>query len=502
MADTLAAIGYEVPPVSLDYTARDYAAVLAELVRRGQQVMPEWVARGEGDFILMLAEILAASTDLNNLYVDRVVAESVLATATTRGAILALAEQVGYITHGTIASTATVTLRSAVGGPAVLVPKGTVLISDFIEEIDQPVPFETIADVTVPANNATATVSVIQGMTLDRYQAGEGAGRAGHTIKIPKTNVIEGSVRVWVEAPHADIEWVRATRLVDAGPEDRVFLIRLNSDDTSTVIFGSGTNGYIPELGAKIYLSYRIGMGKAGNIPAGKITGITSQNVSGVRVDFDASGVPISTAAIGGSDAESDDEIRRNAPKAFAAQGRAVTAEDFSRLSLEVPGVSAAKAVSLRAGNVSVFVAGPDRTAPNSTLLDSVLVRLRAASSIGTSIAVAGPTYVSVNFGTVANPLRIFIAPGWRDTLVKASVQTALANLFKSADVSFGTRVTLNQVYIALGSLPGVINVNIPMMARSDAPQTGADDAVMADYEMPVLGAVELATTGGVITPV
>jgi uncharacterized phage protein gp47/JayE len=502
VADTLAEIGYEVPAVSLDYTARDYAAVLAELVRRGQQVMPEWVARGEGDFIMMLAEIMAASTDFNNLYIDRAVAESVLATATTRGAILALAEQVGYITHGTIASTATVTLRSAVGGPAVLVPKGTVLISDYVEELDSPIPFETVADVTIPANGTTGTVSVVQGRTVPPYQAGEGTSRAGYTIKIPHTGVIEGSVRVWVQAPHADIEWVRVNRLVDAGPEDRIFLTRLNSDNTTTVVFGSGTNGYIPELGAVIQLSYRIGVGKAGNIPAGKITGITSSDISGVRVDFDASGVPIATAAIGGSDAESNDEIRRNAPKAFAAQGRAVTAEDYARLSLEVPGVSASKAVSLRAGNVSVFLAGPDRTTPNATLLDSVYARLKAAASIGTSIAVAGPTFVSVNFGTVANPLRIFIAPGWRDTLVKASVQTALQNLFKSADVSFGSRVTLNQVYIALGSLPGVINVNIPVMARADAPQTGADDAVMADYEMPVLGAVELATTGGVITPV
>jgi hypothetical protein len=501
VADTLVDINYEVPAISLDYTARDYAAVLAELVRRGQQVMPEWVARGEGDFILMLAEIMASSTDLNNLYIDRVVAESVLATATTRGAILALAEQIGYITHGTIPSTATVTLETSTGSPAVTVPKNTVFISDYVAELDTPVPFETAAEVVVPANGGTIDVSVIQGRTIPSFQAGFGAGRAGHSVQIPQVGVIDGSVRVWVESLHADIEWVRVSRLSDAAPEDRVFLVRLNGDDTMTVIFGSGTNGYVPELGAKIYLSYRVGVGRNGNIPAQKITSLVSPNLTGVRVSFDSNGHPLSTAAIGGSDAESNDEIRRNAPRAFAAQGRAVTDADFARVSLEVPGVSAARAVSQRTGNVTVFVAGPDRTTPNTALLDTVYARLNAACVIGTAIAVAGPTFIPVNFGTEVNPLRIFVAPGWRDTMVKASVQTALANLFKSGDVTFGSRITLNRVYIALGSLPGVINVNIPIMARDDAPQTGADDAVLAAYEMPVLGDVVLATTGGVITP-
>ncbi|GAA2322227.1 hypothetical protein GCM10010149_89220 [Nonomuraea roseoviolacea subsp. roseoviolacea] len=501
MADTLGELGYEVPTVSLDYSARDYAAVLAELVRRGQQVMPEWVARGEGDFILMLAELMASSTDLNNLYIDRAVAESVLATATTRDAVLALAEQIGYIVHGSIASKGTISFVTDTGGAAVTVPKGTVLVSDYVEELDGPIVFETDAAVTVPANGGTTSVAITQGRTVSAYEAGEGTGRAGHFLHIPHQGVVEGSVRVWVQAPHADIEWVRVNRLIEAGPQDRAFLVRLHADDTCSVIFGSGTNGYVPELGAKIYLSYRVGVGKAGNVPAGKVTSIVSSNLQGVRILYDAAGVPQSTATTGGSDPESNDEIRRNAPRAFAAQGRAVTADDYARLALEVPGVSAAKAVSLRTGNVTVFITGPDRTVPNTALLDAVYARLKAAASIGTAIAVSGPTFVPVNFGTVANPLRIFVAPGWRDVQVKASVQTALANLFKAADMTFGTRVTLSKIYTALASIPGVININIPVMARSDAPQTGADDAVLADFEMPVLGTTQLATTGGVITP-
>ena len=182
MADTLEQIGYEVPAVSLDYTARDYPAVLAELIRRGQQVMPEWVARGEGDFIIMLAEIVASGADLNNLYIDRAVAESVLATATSRKSILSLAEQIGYIVHGSIAATATVTLATDFNGPAVQVPRGTVLVSDYIEELDGPIPFETDEAVTVPASGGTLEVAVSQGRTVPTYEASEGTGVAGHLV--------------------------------------------------------------------------------------------------------------------------------------------------------------------------------------------------------------------------------------------------------------------------------------------------------------------------------
>lgn len=499
--DVLQEIGYTVPEVHLDYTARDFDAVLSELIRRGRQVMPEWVAKGEGDFIIMLAELMAASTDLNNYYIDRVIAESVLATATQRVSVLNLAEQLGYIAHGTIASTATVTLTTDIGGPDVTVPRGTVLVTDYVEEIDGPVVFEVAEEVIVPGNEGTQDVTVVQGRTVPRYEAGEGTGQPSQTITLPSQGIIEGSVRVWVQAPHADIEWVRVNRLVNAGPTDRAFTTRLLPNGNTIIIFGSGVNGYIPELGAKIYVSYRVGVGAAGNVPAGKITTLVSDTLTGVRVAFDSSGVALSTAALGGSDAESTDEIRRNAPLAFAAQGRCVTAEDFSRLALEVPGVSAAAAISRRAGTVTVVIAGPDRTQPNAELLDAVYDRLSSAAVIGTSISVVGPSIVPVNFGTAQNPLRVFVAPGWRDIHVKTAVETALANLFKDASVTIGTRITLSHVYTSLASIPGVININIPVMARADAPQVGADDAVMAPNELPVLGTVEITTVGGVITP-
>lgn|GEM_PF-4269141 len=504
MADTtLQEIGYDPGLISLDYTARDYPAVLAELVRRAQQVIPEWTARGEGDFVLMIAEILATSTDLANYYIDRVLAESTLATATSREQILALAEQLGYITHGAIPSKATVTVQTDLNGPDVTITKGTQFISDYIPEIDGPVIFEADEDIVVPGNGGTAEVPVTQGQTVQPYLAGHGSGEPWFQLLLPHQKVIEGSIRVWVQGPHANIEWSRINRIIQAAPNEQVFEVRLRADGTTVVRFGTGANGAIPELGAEIYLSYRVGVGKHGNLPAGKIRHIALPSPqAGVSVAMDSSNQPLSTAAIGGADPESNAEIRRNAPQAFAAQHRAVTLEDFERLALQVPGVSAANAVSARTSSVTVYVAGPDRTIPNQALLESVQAHLSAHAVAGVTVSANAPQQVAVNFGTQQDPLRVYVAPGWRDIQVAETVKTELANIFKSEDVTLGSRITLSTIYTRLSQLPGVINISIPVMARADAPQSGADDAVMEPHELPVLGNVELITVGGVITPV
>ncbi|WP_157247812.1 baseplate J/gp47 family protein [Nonomuraea typhae] len=488
--------------VSLDYTARDFDAIVAELLRQAEQVMPEWTSRGEGDPGMMLVRLKAYAAELNNYYIDRAVGESVLATATTRAAVLALAEQVGYITHGTIPATGSITFATDPGGPAVTVPKGTQLLSDYVAAVDQPVTFETDADLLVPAAGGTAVAAITQGVTIAPFEAGSGTGSSGQSLVLATPGVIEGSVRIWVEAPHANIEWIRKSRLIQAAPTERVFTTRLRADGATIVMFGNGANGAIPELGATIYASYRVGVGKAGNLPASKILHLATSGLIGVQIATDASGKPISTATTGGADPEGNDEIRRNAPQAFAAQYRCVTKDDFSRAALEVPGVSAANTVAARPQSVTVFVTGPDRTTPNAQLLDTATAHLNARALAGTVVSVQGPTFVPVNFGTDALPVKVWVAPGWRDIHVKAAVQAALAGLFKDDAVTFGVRVTLSQVYSAVATLSGVLNVNIPVMARADTAQSGADDAVMALFEMPVLGTVKIVTSGGVIAPV
>jgi uncharacterized phage protein gp47/JayE len=78
-------------------------------------------------------------------------------------------------------------------------------------------------------------------------------------------------------------------------------------------------------------------------------------------------------------------------------------------------------------------------------------------------------------------------------------VQQALKNMLSFANVDFGMRLTLSDFYKAILAVDGVRYVDIPMVARADAAQTGTADVVFRAWEIPKVGNISNITmTGGI----
>lgn len=489
------------PPI--DYTAADYPQIRADVLRRAETLFPEWTSRSEADFGVMLAELFSHTADLNNYAIDRLLREAFLPTATTRQSVLLLADMLGYIPHGTIAATGTITLTTDPSrSSAVVVPAGTQFSSAYVEAVDSPITFETVEDVTVPGGGGTATVGIAEGQTRTLLEIGVSDGMANQRMVIPQTNIIDGSIKIHVETIDGQIPWTTLPRLLFAGASDEVYACRPNADHTVTVIFGDGVSGAIPPLGARIFATYRHGVGEAGNLVAGKIGYLSSPTpeLAGLTVAVDGAGNPVSSATTGGSGPEPLDTIRRNAAIAFSAYGRAVTTADYARIALTVPGVTHANAVSAVSSSVTVYLAGPARSTPTPDLIAAAKEQLTAAAMGGVTVTVQGHTKVGVNFGSAPNPLRLTVGPHQRNLVVESQVKTTLTNLLRSPDLGFGSRLTVGAVYNALVAIPGVVNITVPLMARADAPQVGVDDIVFAPFELPDIGSIAITTTGGITT--
>ncbi|TKK84688.1 hypothetical protein FDA94_29175 [Herbidospora galbida] len=483
--------------IPVDYTAADYADIRADVLRRAERLIPEWTSRSEADFGVVMAELFAHTADLNNYGIDRLLRESFLPTASTLTNVLLLAEMLGYIPHGPVPAQGQITLVSDPGGPEVEIPAGTVFVSDYIDAIDQPIYYETVETVTVPADGAELDVDIVEGRTVVKAEIGMSTGQQAQRIVIPQQRILHGSVRIYVQDEHADLEWLWIPRLTYASGSDLVFTSRPDASGATIISFGDGVTGAVPPLGAKIYATYRVGLGGAGNLPAGSLPVISSP-VSGVTIQVDSAGKPMVTALDGGADRESIEEIRRNAALAYSAYGRAVTTADFAKIALTVPGVVAANAISSVASSVIVYIAGPGRTVPADELVVSVIDQLASASAAGTRVTVSGPTIISVNFGSVSTPMRLTVAPTYRRSVVETLVRTQLNTIVASADNAFGSRISVGEVYGALAAIPGVVNVTIPVMARADSPQTGVADIVLQPWEIPVMGTATIETVGGV----
>ncbi|MFI6512969.1 baseplate J/gp47 family protein [Streptosporangium sp. NPDC050855] len=483
--------------VPIDYTSADYQEIKTDLLRHADIILPEWTSRSEADFGVVLAELFSHSADLLNYSIDRLLAESYLPTATTMQAVMTIADVLGYVSHSNVAAVGTVTLITDADGPAVVVPAGTAFSSRYLEAIDGVLRFESTQEVTVPAAGGTAVVPVAEGRTTTKMLLGVSDGTELQKFEIPNRGVIDGSVRVHVEAPYADLEWTYVARLIYSAPHDPVFTIRPDPEGSVSLLFGDGVNGEIPPLGSRVYATFRSGEGRNGNLGAGHIWTM-SDGIDGVTLATTPAGVPISTAMTGGGDREDIEEIRRNASLAYAAFGRAITLDDYSKIALTVPGVSAANAVSNVSSSVVVYIAGPGRTTPSVDLINAVTAQLTASSAAGVRVNVQGPTIIKINFGSVTTPMQLTVAPTYRRFQVETSVRNTLTSLVNSPDNGFGSKITIGEVYGALTAIPGVVNITIPVLARHDAAQTVLADAVMAAYELPQLGTITMATTGGV----
>ncbi|MER5754298.1 baseplate J/gp47 family protein [Streptomyces sp. NPDC002088] len=484
---------------AIDYTSRDYEGFKASLLDYAARAFPQWVPSSEGDFGVVLVELFAYLGDSLSYYGDRLQQEAFLPTATQRLSLLQIADLLGYVPSNGVPASGTVTFQTSNPGPAVTVPAGTQVVTDYIESIDSPVTYETDQDVTVPLNGGTATVSVTQGVTRTQVNFGTSSGLPVQEFRLPDVPVIGGTVRVLVDDVTTLTEWTYIDYLVDADPTDKVFTTFLDDSGAAWVRFGDNINGAIPTTNLTLYATYRVGGGVVGNVNAGVVNAIADAALPGVTVAQDSDGTAISSAMSGGADPETNDQIRANAPRIFRTQDRCVTLADFSDLALIIPGIVRAKAVASTYTSISVFVIGSDGGTPSTTTLQNVQSTLQAKALAGTTVTVSGPTVVRLNVGKSSAKISIECWPRYSRAAVLYDVQQALKTMLSFANVDFGMRLTLSDFYKTLLAVDGVRYVDIPMIARADAAQTGTADIVMRAWEIPTVGDItNITMTGGI----
>jgi hypothetical protein len=128
------------------------------------------------------------------------------------------------------------------------------------------------------------------------------------------------------------ILWTEVPSFFGRGPQDEVYTIRQNEANESIITFGDGfTGARLPRGVGNVTATYRNGSGAA-KPPANSITQI-ARAVPGLRQ------VANPVGAGGGSDADSVDDLRSNAPASSLLLGRAVSLADFEALAREFGGV-------------------------------------------------------------------------------------------------------------------------------------------------------------------
>jgi Baseplate J-like protein len=237
-------------------------------------------------------------------------------------------------------------------------------------------------------------------------------------------------------------------------------IVDYDGSGASTIRFGDGIFGNIPDNGALFRMRYRIGAGAAGNVAADSI----------ITVDPSAA-VPIVSVtnpfpATGGADEEPAETVRRRAPQAFrAVQYRAVRPEDYVAAAETLPWVQAAGTAFRWTGSwLTVFTTadprGTDVLAPEqrAQLID-LLNRYRLAGYESYS---PPPRYAPLDLtivvcacsdafrGDVAEYVLAALAPG---------VVAGRTGFFDPDNFRFGDPLERSRLEAAIQSAPGVAGV-------------------------------------------
>jgi len=231
--------------------------------------------------------------------------------------------------------------------------------------------------------------------------------------------------------------------------------------DGSTIRFGNDVFGACPDDQDLFQVSYRTGLGAAGNVAADSITLIDPAApgiLTGARNPF---------AVTNGADEETASHIQRFAPQAFrAVQYRAVLASDYEAAAETLPWVEKAGACFRWTGSwMTVFTAADPHgglaiSTDEEIQLVELLNRYRLA---GYESYAPPPDYVSLDLR-----VEVCAQSGWLDGDVEAGVLNVLsgancpcgpAGFFFADRFTFGTPLYRSRLEAAIQGAPGVLGV-------------------------------------------
>lgn len=402
-----------------------------------------------------------------------------IGTAQTRKNVEAHARNLGYPVKALASSGCNVTLAFAGESRTRTIGANSLVLSAEGQD-GAAVYFTNPSSLMVGANVTTCTLGVVDG--IPKTINAVGVGRPFQSVAIQGSSATLFSVKV------DGVDYDRTPSLADAGAEDLVFAIEVIDDNLSLVVFGDGTNGSMPAIGAKIVIGARIGGGTRGNIEANTITTV----VSFANTESWAIKVTANTAATGGADRESLDKIRFLAPRYRRAYDRVCTLADARTFAESIAGVARAHAFLLgRSLHVVIVPNGGGN--PSSGLLSTVSTAISTRLIMGYGVTVSGPTYRPVNI-TVTGVVRA----GFVDSDVSAAVRQSIIDAFSPLLHVDATRYTRNfGVPLNLSDIESAITANGSLKPGFSIVASPTFPVVCLPNQIPSAGTITVNVTGG-----
>ena len=252
-----------------------------------------------------------------------------------------------------------------------------------------------------------------------------------------------------------NILWKNVSSLNYLTSDDEAYIIRIDDDGKSHVIFGDGVNGKVPPTGLEnITAKYRVGSGMDGIVQDNKISLLKNR-------PFGVKSVSNPTPSTGAEDQEKLEDARKNATKRILTMDRIVSLKDVEHYASAFPGIGKAKSIwfwnaEKQMVHLTVASASGQPIEMNSKLYSSLKESINTYKDplISIKIDTFRPKFFDVVTGITIDERMEF-------DKVSESVKESLVDKFSFAKRDFGQHVTISEVISTIQDVNGVKAVDI-----------------------------------------
>lgn len=388
----------------------------------------------EGAGLSVLLDILAYNTHYNAYYMNMLANEAFLDSALLRNSVVSHAKRYGYTPRSFTAPVAkinfTVNSLSATPGSLTL-PKGYIFLSNLID--NKSYNFITLEDTTVTKtgnNFVFSNISIYEGTLVNYNFTQNDNTNPKQLFVIPDSNVDTSTLKVTVRQSSSNLTstvYNLNTDVLTVDAESEVYYLQEGQNGKFEIYFGDNILGKKVPDGGIVTLNYLVTSGGASNKANNFIATVPVNSYS----NFIVSSV---SAASGGSEKETVDQIKFAAPLQFTSQNRAVTKNDYIKLIQQK--YPQFEAVNVWGGEENdppiygkVFIAAKPRLGFEVTDAQKEFVKEQIIKPI--SVLTVTPEIVDVDYNYIKLISKVYYDPTKTISNVnnlKTSVQTKIEN--------------------------------------------------------------------------
>ena len=427
----------------------------------------------EGSNLSILINILAYNSYSTAYNTNMAVNETFIDSATLRENVVSLARNIGYVPRSSRAARALVAIdvsnldsnTETVSVQAGIVANGSSNDSSFLFSIPEEITFP------VTDSEATANIEIYQGQYIKNTFVVD-QSQPNQRFVIPNNNVDTSTIKIKVKNNSSDnttTDYNLVDNIVGVTSTSNIYLIQETSDEKYEVLFGDGIFGKKLSSGNIIEIGYIKTNGKAGN-------GVKQFNFAGTFKDQDGateSGFNAVLLALepsqNGDSIEPLESVKYYAPRLYASQYRAVTANDYEAILPSIfPNI---ESVSAYGGEEldppqfgRVYIAAKPK---NGSFLSNLTKKNLLNELKSYSIAGIVPTFIDLKFLFVEIDSYIYYNSNFVGDIdnLKTNVIKALSTFGSGKELNqFGGRFKYSKILSTIDNVDTSVTSNITLV--------------------------------------